>query len=59
MNEKEEKSKQPKKQFKLGVVTQKMMCFRLDLENAEYLNTKPNKGRYINELIEADRTRKK
>lgn len=34
---------------------QKMMSFRLDFENAEYLNTLPNKGRYINELIAADR----
>ena len=55
----EEKSKQPKKQFKLGVVTQKMMCFRLDLENAEYLNTKPNKGRYINELLAREREKEK
>ena len=36
-------------------ITQKMMSFRLDIENIEYLNTKVNKGRYINELIQADR----
>lgn len=36
---------------------QKMMSFRLDLENIEYLNTKPNKGRYINELIARERER--
>lgn len=36
---------------------QKMMNFRCDLENIEWLNTKVNKGRYINELIEKDRKR--
>ena len=30
---------------------QKMMSFRLDHENAEFLNTLPNKGRFINDLI--------
>ena len=34
---------------------QKMMSFRLDIENIEYLNTKPNKGRYINDLIKRER----
>ena len=34
-----------------GESTQKMMSFRLDAENAEYLNTKPNKGRFINDLL--------
>lgn len=34
-----------------GESTQKMMSFRLDAENAEYLSTKPNKGRFINELL--------
>lgn len=34
-----------------GTRGQKMMAFRLDLENIEYLNTKPNKGRFINNLI--------
>ena len=34
---------------------QRMMSFRLDLDNIEYLNTKPNKGRYINELIARER----
>lgn len=34
---------------------QKMMSFRLDLENIEYLNKKPNKGRYINDLIRRER----
>lgn len=34
-----------------GTRGQKMMAFRLDLENIEYLNTKLNKGRFINNLI--------
>lgn len=34
-----------------GEQAQRMMSFRLDYENAEYLNTKPNKGRFINDLI--------
>lgn len=38
-----------------GEKTQKMMSFRLDIENYEYLSTKPNKGRFINDLIERAR----
>lgn len=34
---------------------QKMMSFRLDADNADYLSTFPNKGRYINDLIARDR----
>lgn len=34
-----------------GESSQKMMSFRLDAENAEYLSTKPNKGRFINVLL--------
>lgn len=30
---------------------QKMMSFRLDIENADYLASKPNKGRFINDLL--------
>lgn len=40
-----------------GSRSQKTMSFRLDNENAEWLNQQPNKGRYINELIKADRER--
>lgn len=47
---KTEKKKSPK-----AGRTQKMMTFRADNENVEWLNTKPNKGRYINDLIKADR----
>lgn len=38
-----------------GEQSQRMMSFRLDVENIEYLRTKPNKGRFINELIAAAR----
>lgn len=34
-----------------GERTQKMMSFRVDNENWEFLETIPNKGRFINELI--------
>lgn len=40
---------------KKGVTTQKMMSFRVDYENWEWLETKVNKGRYINELIRRDK----
>ena len=40
-----------------GVKAQKMVTFRLDLENLAWLNQQRNKGRYINQLIEADRQR--
>lgn len=38
-----------------GYVTQKMMSFRLDNDNILWLESVPNKGRYINELIRIDR----
>lgn len=38
-----------------GSQSQKMMNFRLDLDLLPWLNTKPNKGRYLNDLIRADR----
>lgn len=38
-----------------GVITQKMVSFKLDLDNLEWLDMQPNKGRYINALIERDR----
>lgn len=38
-----------------GVVTQKMMSFRLDNDNALWLDSQPNKGRYLNDLIRLDR----
>lgn len=38
-----------------GLVTQKMVCFRCDEDLMPFLNTKTNKGRYINTLIRKDR----
>lgn len=38
-----------------GIITQKMVTFRCDIENVEWLEHLPNKGRYINELIARDR----
>lgn len=38
-----------------GERTQKMVSFRLDLDNAEWLERQPNRGRYLNNLIRADR----
>lgn len=53
---KQKKEQEPKERVRKeysvdGTRGQKMMAFRLDLENIEYLNTKPNKGRFINNLI--------
>lgn len=41
-----------------GVITQKMVSFKLDNDNLEWLQMQPNKGRYINALIEQDRKAK-
>ena len=38
-----------------GERSQKMMSFRVDLDNIDWLEAQPNKGRYINDLIAADR----
>lgn len=38
-----------------GIVTQKMMSFRLDLDNVLWLESMENKGRYLNDLIRLDR----
>ncbi len=38
-----------------GVITQKMISFKLDNDNLEWLQMQPNKGRYINDLIARDR----
>lgn len=38
-----------------GQRSQKMVTFRLDLENIDWLEQHQNKGRYINELIAADK----
>ena len=53
---KQEQEQEPKKQERRvyaekGTRSQKMMTFRIDLENIEFLDKQMNKGRYINELI--------
>lgn len=44
-----------KRYAKRGEPSQKMVSLRIDLDNLEWLNQQPNKGRYINRLISADR----
>lgn len=44
-----------RKRSERGLVTQKMMSFRLDNDNALWLDRKFNKGRYLNDLIRLDR----
>lgn len=50
-NEKEPLRKEGRKR---GTVTQKMVSFRCDDENIEWLEHQPNKGRYLNNLIRMD-----
>ena len=40
-----------------GTRTQTPTAFRLDNDLIEWLNSQPNKGRYINNLIRADMER--
>lgn len=48
----ETKNTQPRKAYaKRGERTSKMMTFRIDADNLEWLNMQPNKGRVINDLI--------
>lgn len=48
----ENKTTQPRKQYaKRGEKSSKMLSFRIDSENLEWLNTQANKGRVINDLI--------
>ena len=55
----EEKHERIKRKFApKGERSQKMMSFRLDQENEFWLSTMPNKGRYLNNLIRADRLRR-
>lgn len=58
MNKKKEDEGRVRKAYAAaGSRSQKPMSFRLDNDNAEWVNQQPNKGRYINELIKADRER--
>lgn len=53
--EKKEKERVRRQYASAGSRSQKMVSFRLDLENAEWLEMHTNKGRYLNWLIEQDR----
>ena len=53
----EQENRIKKEGIKRGARTQKAMAFRLDNELAEWLSLQANKGRYINELIRADKAR--
>lgn len=60
---KEKKEQEPKEYVRKayaakGERSQKMMTFRCDLDNIAWLESQPNKGRYINNLIEKDRKEK-
>lgn len=58
MRKKKEESERIRKAYAPdGTRTQKMMSFKVDLDNWAWLETKVNKGRYINNLIAADRAR--
>ena len=54
----EQKPRTRRRYAKRGEKSQKMLSFRLDQENEFWLSTQPNKGRYINNLIRADRLRR-
>ena len=56
--EEEKKERSRRKYAKRGETSQKMMSFRLDQENEFWLSSFPNKGRYLNNLIRADRLRR-
>ena len=55
---KEAKPRVRRKYAKKGERSQKMVSFRLDNENARWLESQENKGRYLNSLIQADRLKR-
>lgn len=55
MTKKEEQQRMRRAYAAKGERNQKMMSFRVDNENLDWLEQQPNKGRYINELIVRDR----
>ena len=57
--EKKEKEYVRKAYAPAGERSQKMMAFRVDNENLEFLNAQPNKGRFLNNLIAAARRQEK
>lgn len=59
MKEKEETKERIRRTYaKAGERSQKSITFRLDLENADWLDQQTNKGRYINNLIASDRKKR-
>ena len=59
MKQTEEKQERQRRQYAArGERNQKMMSFRVDNENADWLSQQPNKGRYINHLIAEDRNKR-
>lgn len=52
--EKEIKKAERKKGRVNGQVTQIMTSFRVDADVVDYLKSKPNRGRFLNELIRTD-----
>lgn len=50
MQEIENKKERKRSAYGLGP-SQKMVTFRCDVENLEFLATRENKGRFLNELI--------
>lgn len=57
MQAKTDKQRTKREYAAKGQRSQKMMTFRLDNENAEWLSKQINKGRYINDLISKDKRR--
>lgn len=55
LKEKEERERVRKTYAPKGETSQKMVTFRCDLENIDWLNRQVNKGRYINKLIKKDK----
>lgn len=54
----DEKRTQPRKAYAPdGQKSQKMMAFRVDNDLLDWLDSQPNKGRYINNLIRTDKER--
>ena len=53
--EKEIKKVERKKGRVNGQITQIMTSFRVDADVVDYLKSKPNRGRFLNELIRIDK----
>lgn len=54
----EEKTVQARKQYgKRGEKSQKLIAFRADIELLDWLKSQANMGRYLNDLVRADKKR--